>query len=188
MRIVSAVLTAFAAAAVGAAGPIGTRSGATIRTGAGADENPVVVVDDFEDISAWSTHPSEGVEAIVRSDVGTHGHALRLDVRFTRGTGYAVVRRAVSLDLPPDYAFRFRIRGELPTNHLEFKLVDSTGQNVWWHVRRDLEFPRDWRPLATRKRQVRFAWGPAGGGEAHHVAFVEFAVTAGEGGSGSVWI
>jgi len=147
-----------------------------------------VLVDDFENLSPWSVHPAEGVRAAVASDSGAHGKALRLVVRFDRGTGYAVVRRAVSLDLPADYAFRFQLRGEIPVNHLELKLADSTGQNVWWHVRRDLQFPRTWQTMTTRARQVRFAWGPAGGGVPRHVSFIEFAVTAGEGGSGSVWI
>ncbi len=153
-----------------------------------ARADPTVMVDDFEDVSRWSAHPAEGVTLALGSDAGAHGRALRMDVRFTRGTGYAVVRRPVSLDLPADWVFRFRLRGEIPVNHLEFKLVDSTGQNVWWQVRRDLEFPREWRTIGTRKRQIRFAWGPAGGGEIRHVAFIELAVTAGEGGAGSVWL
>ncbi|HKQ56559.1 MAG TPA: discoidin domain-containing protein [Candidatus Eisenbacteria bacterium] len=154
---------------------------------AGAADS-TVVVDRFEDVSAWTAHPAEGVTLDLKSDAGEHGQALRMDVHFTRGTGYAVARRAVSLDLPADYVFRFRMRGNIPTNALEFKLVDSTGNNVWWYVRRDLEFPREWRTISTRKRQIRFAWGPAGGGEIRHVAAIEIAVTAGEGGAGSVWL
>ena len=110
---------------------------------------------------------------------------MRLDVHFTRGTGYAVVRRALDIDLPPDYAFRFALRGELPANNLELKLVDSSGANVWWYVRRDFAFPRAWSVLTTRKRQIGFAWGPAGGGELRHVAFLELAVSTGEGGAGA---
>jgi hypothetical protein len=155
---------------------------------AAASAASAIVVDRFDDVSAWSAHPAEGVTLGLTSDAGEHGRALRMDVRFTRGTGYAVARRAVSLDLPADYVFRFRMRGNIPTNALEFKLVDSTGNNVWWYVRRDLEFPREWKTISTRKRQIRFAWGPAGGGELRHVAFIEIAVTAGEGGAGSVWI
>jgi F5/8 type C domain-containing protein len=146
------------------------------------------VIDDFESPSAWSAFPAEGVSLDLHSDAGERGRALRMEVRFTRGTGYAVARRAVSLDLPDDYVFRFRLRGDIPNNALEFKLVDSTGNNVWWDVRRNLEFPHEWRTISTRKRQIRFAWGPAGGGEIRHVAFVEIAITAGEGGAGSVWL
>jgi hypothetical protein len=163
--------------------------------GAGPEPTPapepprhVHPIDDFEDLSQWSVHPADGVEASIASDSGAHGKAMRIDVRFRRGTGYAVVRRPLALDLPSDYAFRFAIRGALPVNTLEFKLVDSSGANVWWHVRRDLAFPRQWTTLTTRRRQVQFAWGPAGGGELRHMGFLEFAVTAGEGGAGSVWL
>ncbi|MGH7731643.1 MAG: discoidin domain-containing protein [Candidatus Eiseniibacteriota bacterium] len=159
---------------------------ATLPAGAAADST--FVADPFEDVSAWTAHPAEGVTLALASDAGERGRALRMDVSFTRGTGYGVARRAVSLDLPADYVLRFRLRGDIPPNALEFKLVDSTGNNVWWHVRRDLEFPREWRTISTRKRQIRFAWGPAGGGEIRHVAFIEIAVTAGEGGTGSVWL
>ncbi|TMQ54709.1 MAG: hypothetical protein E6K72_07450, partial [Candidatus Eisenbacteria bacterium] len=70
------------------------------------------LLDDFEDLSKWSVHPADGVAAAIASDSGAHGRAMRLDVHFTRGTGYAVVRRALDIDLPPDYAFRFALRGE----------------------------------------------------------------------------
>ena len=117
---------------------------------AAGPEPAVRVVDDFESVEAWSTHPAEGVEMRLSSDAGAHGRALRIDVRFTRGSGYAVARRAVSLDLPERYAFGFRVRGECGPNDLEFKLIDSTGENVWWCNRRGFEFPREWRAITKR--------------------------------------
>src|SRR5438876_135600 len=81
-----------------------------------------------------------------------------------------------------------RRSGECRPNRLEFKLVDSTGSNVWWCNRRDFEFPRAWETVATKRRQIQFAWGPAGGGEIRHVAALELAVTAGSGGAGTVWL
>ena len=73
-------------------------------------------------------------------------------------------------------------------NNLEFKLIDPSGQNVWWVNRRNFEFPREWRTIRIKKRQLEFAWGPAGGGEMKTVAALELAVTAGTGGKGTVWI
>jgi hypothetical protein len=147
----------------------------------------VLVVDDFEVIDAWSPHPADGVELAIGSDEGLVGKALRLDVSFP-GAGYAVVRRELALDLPANYVFSFQVRGELPPNSLEFKLIDESGDNVWWSVRRDFEFDGGWKRVTIKKRHVSFAWGPAGGGEIEHVAAIEFAVTAGQGGTGSVWI
>ena len=96
------------------------------------------------------------------------------------------------------------MRGVAPTNTLEFKLVDPTGANVWWSNNRYFAFPREWRTVARSKRQVCFAWGPLGDGvpeqydlkppgcrlgvDIHRVAAIEFAITAGSGGKGSIWI
>ncbi len=133
--------------------------------------------------AAWTPHPADGVALDLADDAG----ALRLDFQFTGG-GYAIARREVDLALPANYEFRFRVRGAAPVNHLEFKLVDASGENVWWHVWRDVVWSADWRTFTLRKRQVEFAWGPQGGGEPGRLAAIEFAVTAGQGGEGTVWI
>jgi hypothetical protein len=147
-----------------------------------------ILVDDFEDVSRWSAHPADGVEMTLSADGPPGARALRIDFRFARGGGYAVARRAVSLDLPERYAFGFRVRGECSPNDLEFKLIDSTGANVWWCNRRAFEFPKAWRTLTTKRRQIQFAWGPSGGGDLRRVAAIEIAITAGTGGEGTVWL
>lgn len=149
---------------------------------------PSILVDDFEDLSAWKAQPADGVELSIRPDAGVHGRSMRLDFCFTAGSGWAVAHKAFDLELPENYAFTFRLRGAASLNHLEFKLIDNTGENVWWFVRRDLRFPDAWELFTTRKRQISFAWGPAGGGDIRRVAAIEFAVTAGSGGKGSIWI
>ena len=155
----------------------------TIRTA--AQETPgAVLVDGFDAVEGWSAHPADGVDLAARSE----GGALRLDFDFHGGGGYAVVRREVALDLPGNYAFSFRIRGEAPPNHLEFKLIDAGGDNVWWSVRRDVAWPVEWETFVVKRRHITFAWGPLGGGEIRHAAAIELAITAGSGGKGSVWI
>src|SRR6185295_1168443 len=71
---------------------------------------------------------------------------------------------------------------------LEFKLIDASGDSVWWSVRRDFTFPRDWRRIAIKKRHLSFAWGPAGGGDVRRISALEIVVTAGSGGRGTVEI
>ena len=90
--------------------------------------------------------------------------------------------------LPENWAIRLRLRGEGPPQTLEFKLLDPSGKNVWWSVRRDFAFPSDWTTLTIRKRQVTFAWGPAGGGVLTDLGAIEITVTAASGGRGRVWI
>ncbi|CAN5171800.1 discoidin domain-containing protein [soil metagenome] len=142
------------------------------------------VLDDFEPLAGWSAHPSDGVTLRITPDSG----AMRLDFDFHGGAGYAIARKAVALELPENYRFAFRIRGEAPAENLEFKLIDPTGDNVWWTNRTGFHFPREWETLVTRKRQIDFAWGPRGGGELRRMAALELVVTAGSGGRGTVWI
>ncbi len=137
-----------------------------------------VTVDSFDHPEAWTAVPADGVGLEVSGEEG----ALRLDVDFHGGGGYAVVHRDLDLDLPDNYAFTFRVKGKIPPNSLEFKLIDASGDNVWWSVARDMTFPPGWTRRTIRKRNITFAWGPAGGGEIRHVAALEFAVTAGSGG------
>ncbi len=147
-----------------------------------------VVVDGFENLAPWSANPADGVALAIASDAGAAGRAMRLDFDFHGGGGYAVAHRKVALDLAGNWRFTFRLRGACRPNNLEFKLIDASGDNVWWVNRRDVEFSKDWTTVTIKKRHVSFAWGPKGGGEPAHVAALEFAVTAGQGGRGSVWI
>lgn len=149
---------------------------------------PEKVLDDFEDISGWKAAPSDGVRFSIGQTEGFRGRAMRLDFDFQGGGGYAVARKAVAIDLSGNYEFSFRLRGEALPNNLEFKLVDPSGDNVWWVNRRDFAFPKDWRTVTFKKRHIEFAWGPAGGGELKKVAAIELAVTAGKGGRGWVAI
>jgi hypothetical protein len=145
-------------------------------------------VDDFRSVAAWSARPADGVELAVAADTGARGGAMRLDFRFVKGGGYAIAHRDLSLDLPSNYVFSFHVRGNCRPQTLEFKLIDSTGANVWWCNRRDFRFTPEGVDVRLRKRHIQFAWGPAGGGDLRRVAAIELAITAGSGGAGSAWI
>jgi hypothetical protein len=148
-----------------------------------------MLVDGFERADRWTAHPADGVELRVAGDRGRTGRALRLDFSFTSGGGYAIARRAIAIPLPSNYTFSFWIKGEAPPNTLEFKLVDRSGENVWWYTERDRVFDGTWKRIIVRKRQISFAWGPRGGGAPDTVAAIEFVVTAGRGGGkGTVWL
>lgn len=168
-----------------AAGARGFVDRSTDTAGTNAQqETPAVIIDDMSTIAAWKAYPADGVKLDLASDDG----ALRLDFAFSGG-GYAIARREVDLELPANYAITWRIRGQAQPQHLELKLVDETGENVYWHVRRDLAFPAQWEELRSKRRQIGFAWGPGGADRPlRRVKAIEFAVTAGSGGTGSVWL
>jgi hypothetical protein len=146
------------------------------------------LIDSFDSVTQWTTNPAAGVEITIHPDNGLHGRAMRVDFDFHGHPGYGIVRRELKLDLPSNYEFSFALRGEAPTNTLEFKLVDQTNANVWWSNNPNFDFPRQWRTISRQRRQICFAWGPSARDDIRHVAAIELAITAGTGGKGSVWI
>ena len=146
---------------------------------------PPIVLDDFEDLSGWRVTTSPGARLEIAQDAGLTGRAMRLDFEFEDGAGYVVARKAFPLRLLGNFAFRFQMRGDAPRSDVEFKLIDSR-QSVWWFKRRDYDFPGDWQPTTIKKRHLGLAWGP--GGTMDDVVMIEFALSAGTLGKGSVWI
>ncbi len=144
------------------------------------------ILDDFTTLAAWQVLPSDGVRAHIAPIAGPRGPALRLTFSFEAGSGFVVLRRPVDLELPQNYRFSFRLRGAAPPNNLEFKLVDPSGENVWWVNQRAYEFPADWRIVTLRARRFQFAWGPSGGAPLARVGAIEFAIAAAAGGRGTI--
>src|SRR5207247_540305 len=137
----------------------------------------------------WRAAMSDEVRASVHPAAGPSGPALRLDFDLGGTAGYAAARRALPVDLPPNYEFSFYLRADAPVNELQVKLVDASGDNVWWFHRSDFEFPREWRLIRIKKRQIDFAWGPTSDRTLRHAATIELVVNAGRGGgSGSVYV
>ncbi|HUJ12665.1 MAG TPA: discoidin domain-containing protein, partial [Thermoanaerobaculia bacterium] len=150
---------------------------------------PAQVIDNFDAKVDWQARPSDGVSMTISQEPAGHTlAAMRVDFDFHEHAGYAIAHRNVSIDLPADYEFSFWIKGIAQPNNLEFKLIDSTGDNVWWVDQRNFVFPKEWQRVVLKKRHFSFAWGPLGGGEPHHIAAIEIVVTAGTGGKGTVLI
>ena len=51
-----------------------------------------------------------------------------------------------------------------------------------------LRVPKDWQHVVIKKSRLEFAWGQKRTSSPKKVAFLEIAITTGEGGKGSVWI
>jgi len=142
------------------------------------------VLDDFQSTDGWRIITADGVKGEIVEVDGS----LRLDYDFTAGAGYCVLHKDIDLAIDPNYRFGFDLKGKGLRNTLEFKLIDETGENVWWSVQRGIEFPWQWTPVAIRRRHVSFAWGPSGGAPLKKLGAIEIAVTAVEGGRGSIWL
>ena len=148
-----------------------------------------VAADDFEDLAPWRADAADGVGARLRAVPGADGSALRLDYDFAGAGGYAFVRRELPTELPENFEITFRVRGSALRNHFEIKLVDASGDNVWWHARRDHAFAGEWQTWRIKRRQIDFAWGPAADRTLRRFQRIEFVVAAGrDGGAGHVEI
>lgn len=138
--------------------------------------------------SAWSPVCAGAAALRISAAATTRDAALRLDYDFKAAGGFVVARRALRRALPEFYALRFRLRAKGAVNGLELKLVDVSGRNVWRRTWPRLPAGRRWRTIEVPDRELEFAWGPAGGGTPTEIGALEFAIVAGEGGAGTVWI
>ncbi|MDX2118526.1 MAG: coagulation factor 5/8 type domain-containing protein [Planctomycetota bacterium] len=168
------------------------QEGATAPTKASAS----TLLDACDDPAAWTVIASDGVTASLAvapgKDAGAAGKdagtskAIRLNYDFTKGSGFVVIRRPTPIDMPSNYRVGFWIRGECPDNNLEFKLVDPSGDNVWWVNRRAFKFPTAWKHIVYRPRHISFAWGPAGPTPMKKLGFIEIGIAASSGGKGFI--
>ena len=154
----------------------------------GAAPAGVKVIDGFDDPSSWKVVTADGVTLKTRSEEGKVGKCLRIDYDFARGSGYGLVRKELKVGLPANYRFSYWVRGDGPRNTLEFKLVDPSGDNVWWVNQRNTEFPREWTAVSLPRRKFSFAWGPSGGKPIVEARWIEIAITSANGGKGTVWL
>ncbi|MFZ5637185.1 MAG: discoidin domain-containing protein [Pseudomonadota bacterium] len=141
-----------------------------------------ITLDTFDDPAQWRVIASTQVSGSIRADDG----ALCLDYDFNGVSGYVGVQRDIAIDYPENYRFEFVVRGESPANDLQFKLIDASGDNVWWVNRPRHEFPRVWTPVRYKRRHIGKAWGPGADPVLRNSAKLEFTLNNSSGGKGSV--
>ena len=146
---------------------------AALLAGAAAGER---VIAEVRDASAWKAIGSEQVQAsLVRDADGS----LCLEYDFGAVSGYAVMRRAMPVEWPRAFALRARVKGRGGVNDFQLKLVDASGDNVWWVNRPGYTAPRELTDLTFKERHFSFAWGPATDKALVRTATLELAVAAG---------
>ncbi|MBN8223720.1 MAG: discoidin domain-containing protein [Xanthomonadales bacterium] len=144
------------------------------------------VLDGFEDASPWRVLASNQVSGSLRQVEGEEGKALCLDYDFNGVSGYVGIQRDLPLEFPENFRFSFRLRGDSPANDLQFKLVDASGDNVWWVNRPKYAFPAEWTEVRYRKRHISKAWGPDPDKTLRRSAKIELTLNNNAGGAGSV--
>jgi hypothetical protein len=144
------------------------------------------MLDTFESSAPWRVVTSNQVSGKLRQVEGADGKALCLDYDFNGVSGYVGLQRDLPLDYPANYQFSFRLRGDSPRNDLQFKLVDASGDNVWWVNRPKYDFPKTWTQVRYKKRHIDKAWGPSPDRVLRSSAKLEFTIYNNVGGKGSV--
>lgn len=155
-------------------------------TAAATDAGKARVLDGFDDPAAWDVRTSNQVTGALRRVEGRDGPALCLDYDYNGVSGYVGIQREIPLMYPENYAFDFRLKGDSPANDLQFKVIDDSGDNVWWVNRPKYAFPKDWTDVRYRKRHVDKAWGPEPDKTLRASRMVEFTIYNNAGGKGSV--
>src|SRR6267143_1453660 len=114
-------------------------------------------------VSDWVAGASEQVQAQLRPVDGPHGPGMCLDFDFGGAAGYATVRRALALTLPPDFEFDLELSGEAAGHDFQLKLLDATGENIWWYrlAEFDSRFDAGRRGAAAAALEQRSGTGTA---------------------------
>ncbi len=144
------------------------------------------LLDDFSDPKRWRVVASDQVDAVIRGVEGAEGRALCMDYDFNGVSGHAGIQRELPLAFPGNYRFDLQLRGDAPANDLQFKLIDASGDNVWWVNRTSVEPPARWTPQQYKARHIGKAWGPDPDPVLRGSAKLEFVVYNRVGGRGSV--
>ena len=134
------------------------------------------VLVDVRDASAWKALASEQVEAVLQRDADG---SLCLEYDFRSVSGYAVMRRSMPVQWPRAFAVRVRIKGRGGVNDFQLKLLDASGENVWWVNRPGYALPRELTFVTFKERQFSFAWGPGADKTLTRTETLELAVAAG---------
>ncbi|CAN5228708.1 discoidin domain-containing protein [soil metagenome] len=143
-----------------------------------------VLLDDFKQPALWTASATDQVKAGLRRDAKA---GLCLDYDFGSVSGYVVMRRALPVSWPENFDLLARLSGTGGVNDVQVKLVDASGDNVWWMRRPNMALPSTTTELAIHRRQIGFAWGPGLDRSLRQTQFVEFVVSAGrDGGRGAL--
>jgi len=145
------------------------------------------LLDNFNTVRGWKPITSDGVSMSIGSAQGYTGRSMVIHFQFHGGSGYAIAEKAFPIELPDNYEFTFYYKGDTPVNNFELKLLDSLG-NVFWIKQLNIHYPGVWTRKTITKDEISFAWGPSGGGIIRRIDSIQFVVSAGIGGKGTIYI
>jgi len=133
-------------------------------------------LDAFDTTDGWIATHTDDVSATLVRPPGATSQGLCLDFDFNGVSGAASIRKTLPIDFPDGFVLGFDVRGHMPPDTLQVKLIDDTGDNVWWYQQPSFVPKASWQHVEATSRQVGFAWGPASDRTLRHTREVEFVV------------
>ena len=134
----------------------------------------------------WKAEGTDDLSTSLRRIDGQQDKAICLDFDFNGVSGGATVQKMLPVDWPANFVLSFDVRGTMPANDLQVKLIDASGDNVWWYRREAFVPSTTWQTIDVQRQQVEFAWGPNADRTLRHTAALAFTVYAGHGGKGEL--
>ncbi len=150
-----------------------------------AQAAPGRVVVDIRDTGGWQADASEQVDAALRRD---HDGSVCLEYDFHSVSGYAVMRHTLPVQWPAAFALQLGLKGRGAENDFQMKLVDASGDNVWWVNRPSFPLPSTLTDVTLRNRHFSFAWGPTADRTLARTEALELVVAARKGGKGALCV
>ena len=111
-----------------------------------------------------------------------------LEYDFHSVSGYAVLRQVLPVEWPAAFALQLRMKGRGALNDFQVKLVDASGDNVWWVNRPGFPLPRSLTDVTFKSRHFSFAWGPTADRRLARTEVLELVIAAGQGGKGALCV
>jgi archaellin len=145
-------------------------------------------ITDLDILNGWQIVKADGVDCSFEIIKRVSGNEVKINYNFIKGTGFCGIQKKMPFRFNGKCRFSFYIKGESPSNNLEFKLLDSSRNNVWWSNNRNFEFPLNWGKIVIYNRDIQFAWGPSKDKELTKTDYLEFTIASSNGGKGSVSI
>jgi len=147
--------------------------GVLLLVGGGAS---AATLDAFDTTNGWHATHTDDVSASLHAVPGKTGQGVCLAFDFNGVSGAASIRKTLPIDFPADFALSFDVRGSMPANTLQLKLIDDSGDNVWWYQKPGFVPSAAWQTINASSREVEFAWGPVKDRTLRHTREVEFMV------------
>jgi hypothetical protein len=159
----------------------------TLAFAAHAGKMPSVErLDDFSHPEIWKVSGTDDISASLTPVDGKTGRALCVNFNFHGVSGGVTLHRALPISFPANYALSFDVRGAMPANDLQLRLVDASGDNVWWYRHEAFQPSDSWQTIKVGKPDIDFAWGTTKDKMLRESSALEFTVYAGRGGKGEL--